>query len=510
MNMMSENQRRVELIHLEEPELEFRYSQRTQDPKEGLSIFGPYDADQPSHPKNISYGLIGTQEGIKQFEEFAKHIVSPTISARTERELDLWPPYPGFEAAFSSVFPLKPTKSYTIDHQSIVNAATNYDPNTRSWQTVNLYLEGVKSITEGEDRIDLIICITPDIIYEYVRPKGYVKQGHGEKIPRSIREERAKYKSLLPDEDFQIYSYSVDFRRQLKARAMIYNTPIQIIRESTMYIDHNTDTPPKHRRGLTPLSDRVWNIATTIYYKAQGKPWRLVTARAGVCYVGLVYSKTESTTEQNTACCAAQMFLDTGDGVVIRGNFGPWYSPQNKQLHLDQKEAQNLLTKVLETYRELHGQTLNEVFLHYRSYINDEEYQGFKSAIPQGVKLVAIRIRIEEDFKLFREGRYPVPRGTLLKLGNKTAYLWTNGYKPKLKTYDGAETPKPLRIDIQYGEADIVQVAEDILGLTKLNYNNCKLANTQPVTLEFSEDVGKILVTNPKIIDPKTQFRYYI
>jgi hypothetical protein len=51
MNMMSENQRRVELIHLEEPELEFRYSQRTQDPKEGLSIFGPYDADQPSHPK---------------------------------------------------------------------------------------------------------------------------------------------------------------------------------------------------------------------------------------------------------------------------------------------------------------------------------------------------------------------------------------------------------------------------------------------------------------------------
>jgi len=53
-------------------------------------------------------------------------------------------------------------------------------------------------------------------------------------------------------------------------------------------------------------------------------------------------------------------------------------------------------------------------------------------------------------------------------------------------------------------------VAKDILGLTKLNYNNPKLANTQPVTIEFSEDVGEILVDNPKAANPKTQFRYYI
>jgi len=103
------------------------------------------------------------------------------------------------------------------------------------------------------------------------------------------------------------------------------------------------------------------------------------------------------------------MFLDTGDGVVIRGNFGPWYSPQSKQLHLNREEAKDLLTMVLETYRELHGQTLSEVFLHYRSRINEEEYRGFASAVPQGVKLVAIQIRVDGDFKLFREGRYPIP-----------------------------------------------------------------------------------------------------
>jgi hypothetical protein len=150
------------------------------------------------------------------------------------------------------------------------------------------------------------------------------------------------------------------------------------------------------------------------------------------------------------------MFLDTGDGVVIRGNFGPWYSPQSKQLHLNREEAKDLLTRVLETYRELHGQTLSEVFLHYRSRINDEEYRGFKSAVPRGVKLVAIQIRVDGDFKLFREGRYPIPRGTLLKLNNETAHLWTHGYKPKLKTYDGAETPKPFHFGTLEGGLGIM------------------------------------------------------
>ena len=72
------------------------------------------------------------------------------------------------------------------------------------------------------------------------------------------------------------------------------------------------------------------------------------------------------------------------------------------------------------------------------------------------------------------------------------------------------ETPVPLSISLQYGEADIVQVATDILGLTKLNYNECRLGDANPVTIGFSNDVGEILVSNPKIKNPDPKFKFYI
>jgi hypothetical protein len=70
--------------------------------------------------------------------------------------------------------------------------------------------------------------------------------------------------------------------------------------------------------------------------------------------------------------------------------------------------------------------------------------------------------------------------------------------------------PAPLRIDIQQGCGDIVQVARDILGLTKLNYNACRLGESQPVTVKFSDAVGEILVSNPRVKNPSRKFKFYI
>jgi hypothetical protein len=79
-----------------------------------------------------------------------------------------------------------------------------------------------------------------------------------------------------------------------------------------------------------------------------------------------------------------------------------------------------------------------------------------------------------------------------------------------LRTYDGSEVPQPVCIEIQHGEADLQQVAKDILGLTKLNYNCCKLGEHQPVTIHFSSAVGEILVTNRGAKKLLPNFKYYI
>ena len=60
------------------------------------------------------------------------------------------------------------------------------------------------------------------------------------------------------------------------------------------------------------------------------------------------------------------------------------------------------------------------------------------------------------------------------------------------------------------GYPSIRQVAGDILALTKLNYNACKLGESQPVTVHFSDAVGEILVANLGTRTLLPNFKYYV
>jgi len=492
-----------------EPALEFRYSQRLYDPHDGLSIFGPYDTDEPSHPKNISYGIVGTAKGLEIFGRFADRIGSP-ITTETEGKRLLWASFPGFEAAFHSRWSRKATRQFILDERKILEYVREIDPNKRNWLVVEEYIGGIGRVLQHEEITSVIICVVPDIIYRNCRPESRVEGGTGFSISKKERDLRASGQMDLFDSyDPMQYQYSVDFRRQIKARAMRHGVPIQIIRESTLRLGDETEA---NGRGLTPLTDRAWNLGVALYYKCGGKPWRLCSAREGVCYIGIAYRLTGAKTGSRSACCAAQMFLDTGDGIVFMGELGRWYSPEKRECHLSRKAAKNLLRGVLRSYVELEGKPLREIFLHCRSSIDPEEFSGFEEACPDGVTLVGIRVRPERrgGIRLFREGTRPVLRGTFWRINDRSGYLWTTGYKPRLGTYDGWETPVPLRIDIQHGQEGIEQVAADILGLTKLNYNACRLGESQPVTVGFSSAVGEILVSNPRVENASNKFRFYI
>src|ERR1051326_7502572 len=96
------------IILLEEPNLEFRYGQQLTDPHSGLTLFGPYDVDASSHPRNVSFGCVGTTDGLSSFESFATTVGEPIVSQEygspeeNRKPHLLWPPFPGFEAAFHS------------------------------------------------------------------------------------------------------------------------------------------------------------------------------------------------------------------------------------------------------------------------------------------------------------------------------------------------------------------------------------------------------------------------
>jgi hypothetical protein len=101
-----------------------------------------------------------------------------------------------------------------------------------------------------------------------------------------------------------------------------------------------------------------------------------------------------------------------------------------------------------------------------------------------------------------------VTRYTKLRL---LPYLRTVGFVPRLQTYLGKEVPNPLYIEITHGKASLAWVFQDILALTKLNYNACIFADGQPVTLKIADRVGEILTAGPIGTDtPPLPFKFYI
>jgi len=494
------------LIQFNEPDLEFRYGQRVQDPRDGLSLFGSYSADLSSHPASTSYIVVGTDVGIGRFAQFSTAISRPLVAA-PDNNFRLWPPYPGFEVAFASKWPDSPVRTYSMDSERLLLDAQTRDKHERAYAVVERYLEALRATARLDERIGVAICVVPDAVWRDCRPESRVSDPIGERVSASeLGQRRAGQMGLFGEVNVEQYHLSPDFRRQLKARAMEFGIPLQIVRESTL---RTNDDKVLGQRQLTPLSNRLWNIGAALHYKCGGKPWRLSTARDGVCYIGIAFRRSD---DNRTACCAAQMFLDSGDGIVFLGEFGPWYSPSDKEYHLSKQAAHNLLSGTLKTYAESGGKPLREIFLHSSSIINEEEFEGYKAACPQDVKLVGVRVRHADRGtpRLYRLGRMPVLRGTFWKIDERVGYLWGSGFQPRLGTYSGPEIPLPLRIDIQWGDASIERIASDIMGLTKLNYNACKLGDAEPVTIRFSRAVGEILVSNPLIKHPRPQFRYYI
>jgi hypothetical protein len=508
---------------LAEPLLQFGSAQDADDPHDGLALFGPAEATSglPGHV------AIGTPEGLALWRGWVVELNSAAACDDPARHRP-WPPFPGYDVAFGCKWP-NAIKEYSIDAHTLAEAARKGDRFERVFSVSNAYLEPIeKQVPLLDAKPALAVCIVPDDVHTNCRPKSYVADPTDQ--PKSVRERRY-LSGLLSDrrahqghlafvdepENLAQYGMAPDFRRQIKARVMEYDVPIQIVRESTLTI---TEQVRRGLRGTNSLSDRLWNLGTTLFYKCGRKPWKTPWAREGVCYVGLAFRRDER--DRRTACCAAQMFLDSGDGIVFVGEFGPWYSEQRKEYHLSKKAAESLLRGTIETYAKQEGRKLSEVFLHSRSGLDPEEFLGFKNACPQGVELVGIRVRKDRmGPRLFRhddhpeptrQGKYPVLRGTFWQRTERHGLLFTSGFKPRIASYDGWEIPVPLSITIQHGQASLVQVATDILGLTKLNYNACRLGESQPITVKYSDRIGEILLANPEVPPThwKHNFKFYI
>ena len=503
------------VIKLDEPVLEFGHGQSVEDPRDGLTLFGPLDEGRPY---GIRAGVVGTARGVARFKDWVQWIQSP-VSLQS-RDLSR-PPFLGFEAVFGIPWNPTPVCAVEIDEERLHAKSRLDDRHKRVFETVRVYTdEIIRSLQIEEVKPDIWFVVIPDYIREYCRPQGSVSPDERQKSAKTFSSPRAARMFLYSDvlfpelqEDTYPYIYQEHFRNQLKAVLLGDRVASQVVLESTL---ENIDLNLKHGMaiGQSKLQSQIaWNLCTTAFYKVGGRPWKIDGIRKGVCYVGLVYKQIEGASHSQSACCGAQMFLDSGDGVVFRGAVGPWYNSSLGDYHLDRRAASEVAQLVIASYRERTGATSgpNELFIHGRTRFNTEEWSGFLDAAPRETAVVGISIRDDSSFKLFTGHTSPVLRGLAVLEDRYRGWLWTRGWIPRLGTYPGHEVPNPLRIQICQGDCDLTTVMKDVLSLTKLNYNACQFSDGHPITLKFADAVGEVLKAGPpKSGGSPLPFMYYI
>ncbi len=500
--------------HLQEPVLLFGGGHPAPDPKTGISLFGPYSESTTQ----ITVAVIGDATTVDQVGRLLAMCASK-VSGPTK--YPLWTQdFPGFrkDGPFSSEFVTKTEWVRTLRTQDLDDLDRVQGLPNRIGRAVDLVCAEISKLKEREESPAVFICAPPRRMMDLCLPlEGDRRGGRGRKSaadrgqvrtlvrPPGQKSLAAFFPEIAQLEEGLLQRIAGDnFHHFLKARAMMIPAPTQFIRPQTLDRLFGTQ-----EGSLQDPATIAWNLCVGLLYKAGGRPWRLGTIPAGTCYVGISFYREKEEFGGAIGTSLAQIFTPEGEGLVLRGDRFAW--PGRKEPHLGRDAARRLIEKVLKAYEKQTESAPARVVVHKSSSFNDEERSGLKEGLGtisrhDFVTLVERSKRI----KLFRAGENPPVRGTMVTLPDDSRLLYTRGYVPLLRVYPGARVPRPLEVTFDEVSTPRSDLCREILGLTRLNWNSADFAGMQPITLQFSREVGKILREVPPGQTPETRYLFYM
>ena len=483
---------KTEFFH--EPELEFG-TNRHIDIKFGLMNYGPFDLGTNLAPKIIKLGIVGTPETIEGIVNWINKC-REGIKAKPSTQFNLFPYFPGFgdEMNLCADFVMDSQLQRAIPQIHFEKLCQGTKTDEIIHEIGKLYLTEIEFLSE-KATVDVFVCGFPHVLVQF--------------LDQEEEEVEDNNDDLYRDEGIEIIPSRLILHDHLKAQAMRFNKPTQIIRPSTY--DESKRLKQKRtsgdKRQIQDEATRAWNLYTALYYKAGGTPWRLVhtSSEYTTCYIGVSFYKTLDETALLTS--TAQVFNERGEGVVLRGGTAK-ISSDDKQIHLTKEDAYNLLKNAMQIYQKEHRNFPARVVIHKSSKHNKDEITGFKGALqeysiePELADFVSIT---RSKTRLFRGNRYPPLRGTFFDMGGESFILYTKGSVDFFSTYPGLYIPSPLVFRCEQIAETPAFLGKEILALTKMNWNNTQFDGKEPITLRCARQVGQIL----KFIEPDNYYQPY-
>ncbi len=149
----------MKLEYLDEPELEFGGLRRHIDIRQGLTLFGPLDADA-ERPRRIRLGLVGTQQTVDGIVQWLERCRSG-VAAKASRQPNLFPAFPGFgaESAFRTDFDIDQSLVRALSSREVARLAalSHYTALAEAEQV----LEGEVQAISEKARPDVVIVALP-------------------------------------------------------------------------------------------------------------------------------------------------------------------------------------------------------------------------------------------------------------------------------------------------------------------------------------------------------------
>jgi argonaute-like protein implicated in RNA metabolism and viral defense len=236
-------------------------------------------------------------------------------------------------------------------------------------------------------------------------------------------------------------------------------------------------------------------------------PWVLDSLDPDTAFVGLGFSVDQRGSKgRHIVLGCSHVYNAQGQGlqfrlsrienpVIFGGN--PFMSFQ---------DARRLGESIRTLFWESHLKLPSRVVIHKQTPFRRDEQQGLRAGL-EGVKdLELIEINFESSLRYinsqpkngkFIEARYPVRRGTAVKLTGHEALLWVHGSTEAAQTnwtyYQGKRRiPGPVVLRRYAGTSDLATLVSEILGLSKMDWNSGDLYAKLPATVQSSKRIARI------------------
>jgi len=274
----------------------------------------------------------------------------------------------------------------------------------------------------------------------------------------------------------------------------------------TQFVRKETIEKYAGTRGYVYL---LMNIASAIYAKISGTPWKL--ARSVLSVKGLILGISFSRKRENASnreviyYGVVQVFDRFGEHLdtQIRMFIAPRKDLETKGLYIPRDSMVKILSSLFEKYGRI-----PQIVIHKSAPVVEEELDAVKEIISRygdvqhPMFYVFSHIKSNVMYRAYDPSAtdYSVRRGLILLRSGKSSkwiqyIVFTTGrfYRDAMER-NKLGTPRPLEISIATNMPRLVPniIGEQILALTKLDWNTTDPEAREPITIKYSRRAAQI------------------